>query len=565
MPQPPATPPEKDRADRHAAGEVRTPPESALKPVTDAVVAAAVKGVAALATTAGLVTFVAVTGGAVTWMRLYTAQLPADRALEVIPQQDLVQVGAVSLALFVVLGLVAVAGVYAADPAGRQTDDMRHGLAILVTVEIIVAIVLADADPWRKWVGIGLCAAVGGLGVAGALLAPRPPRTDDDDEDTLPGPERRPARQPSWLTRLRPSPESKAGRLAAYLAGWERLKPTIPEIDAAIELKRRGIGTGKPRRRYRRRLSPLAVAASAVTAVALAAVYFWLLFPAEKWVAAAALLASVLAGGCFGVARASGDRFWPYGIAVFFSVMLFGATLSVARLYDDPLLTPAALLRTEPGGGMTGVVGLFIGKDDDRYWLGAVTARCNEDGTPVRLVRGSGRIFTVPADQVVDVQVGALGRAIVPRHDRGDESPATEASEAEEDRDAGTAGDRALDLLQELARRHSSGGIADDAAAVPRALAVTGSCLRPPPRLDRLTPRAAAPARQVTITGADFDGDEELAVLIDGEPVQARGWDARSVRFDAPAGPPRTVRVQVRAGYRESNSLALAIRPAPPG
>jgi hypothetical protein len=81
-----------------------------------------VKVIGAFFTTAGFLTFVAVTGGAITWVRFWAAQLPADQALQVVPRDDLIIVGAVALGLFTVLGVIAVAGVYAIDSAGRPTE-----------------------------------------------------------------------------------------------------------------------------------------------------------------------------------------------------------------------------------------------------------------------------------------------------------------------------------------------------------------------------------------------------------------------------------------------------------
>jgi outer membrane protein OmpA-like peptidoglycan-associated protein len=372
-------------------------------------------------------------------VRLQSAQLPADRALELIPLDNFVEVGAVSLAIFVVLALVAVVSVYAADPSGRRTDEMRHGLALLVTVEVIVAILLVDAVAWKKWVAGILCLAVGVLGVVASML---PHKTPDEDPEVPrePGPERT-----GWLAekldKLVGNPWSNlSNKLGPYIAREERIKPSLAEIDEAKERKRRGVGTGEPPTRWRRRMSVLSVFVCGATAL-LVAFVFWGLFPDDKWVAGSVLVAAALAGICFGVARASGDRFLPYGLAVFFSVILFGALLNIARLYDDPHVSPAALIRSG-NSGSSGVVGLFIGKTDERYWLGALTAKC-ENGEPDGIVRGSGRLFSVRVEQVLDDEVGAPALVIPEGEDGSEEEP---------------AGDRALDLLEELVRRQPPGG-----------------------------------------------------------------------------------------------------------
>ena len=104
---------------------------SATSPLSKALVDGLVKVIGAFFTTAGFLTFVAVTGGAITWVRFWATKLPADQALQVVPRDDQIIVGAVALGLFTVLGVIAVAGVYAIDSAGRPTDGMRVALALL--------------------------------------------------------------------------------------------------------------------------------------------------------------------------------------------------------------------------------------------------------------------------------------------------------------------------------------------------------------------------------------------------------------------------------------------------
>jgi outer membrane protein OmpA-like peptidoglycan-associated protein len=396
------------------------------------------KVVTAFFTTAGFVVFLGATGAAVTWVRLQSAQLPADRALEVIPIEHFAEVGAVSLAIFVILALIAVVAVYAADPAGRRTDEMRHGLALLVTAEVVVAILLVDAAPGRKRIAVGLCVVVGVLGVVASML---PKKTPDEDPEVQ---RKEGATRTGWLARRLDWGDAlwtrASAKLGPFIATEESVKPSLAEIDAAKERKKRDAGTGEPPTRWRRRLTVLAVFVCGLAAL-LVTVVFFLLFPDDKWVAGSVLVATAFAGVCFGVARASGDRFLPYGLAVFFSVVLFGALLSIARLYDDPQVSPAALVRAG-NAGASGVVGLFIGRTDERYWFGAVSVDC-EHGKPAEIQRGSGRIFSVPAEHVLDDEVGSAALVVPEGHDGSDEEP---------------AGERALDLLEELVRRQPPGG-----------------------------------------------------------------------------------------------------------
>jgi outer membrane protein OmpA-like peptidoglycan-associated protein len=554
--------------------------------VVDAVVSAATKIIGVLATTAGFLAFVAATGAAVTWVRLRAAKLPADRALEVVSQDQLIGAGQVALGIFVLLGLLAVIGVYAADPAGRRNDDMRTGLAVLVTAEVLVAVVMVPADETKKWIAAGVVALAGLLGVLGSRMPP--------ERDLEPG-----------------ASETGFGRWRRRWGGWiatrEKLEPTTKQLEDAKRRQELGVGDGKVPADYRRRLTGVATFAAAACG-GLIAFILWRLFADHWWVAASVIAATALAGICFGVARASGDHFWPYGLAVFFSVIVFGAALEIARLWKDPQVEPAALIR-QGNTGVAGVVGLYIASDDDRYWLGAVTVKC-EDGVPKKIRAGSGRIFSIPRSQVLDDVIGSPGSAV--------------------DRNSfGTAGDRALDLLAELVRRQPPGGapppaptptasptatptgtaapttigaspaatpapagdtsqaapqgqsappedlVADDAALVPRALAVTGECMKLPPRVIRLEPPVASPGDTVRIIGTDL-GTATGTVTLNDQDLESADWTGQSATFEVPREDARSGRIRVRRRLsaedqalgkkeRDSNSLVLTVKPnAPP-
>lgn len=265
--------------------------------------------------------------------------------------------------------------------------------------------------------------------------------------------------------------------------------------------------------------------------------------------------------------------------------MLFGALLNVARLWTDPRVEPAALIR-KGSAGVVGVVGLFISKTDERYWLAAVTVEC-EGTEPKRILPGSGRIFSMRAAEVLDDEVGAAGSAIdYPTFD--------------------TAGDRALDLLEELVRGQPPGGAppaastpaptaspgdgadeppvdtapvasespvaspsasppedlqADDAALVPRALAMTGKCMQLPARLIRLEPATASPGTEVRLIGTDLaSGTEKSSATLNGESLPSTGWTSQSAILHVPKEA-RSGRVRVTTRGRTSNSLVLTVKP----
>jgi hypothetical protein len=113
-------------------------------------------GIALLAL-GGLVAFVAAVGGAIAWTRFRAAERPADQALDKLPQGELVATGAVTLALYGVLGLFAAAAVYLIDSPARHTNDRRsrglsRGLLLLVAAEsLVLSMLLVEDKGWRRF------------------------------------------------------------------------------------------------------------------------------------------------------------------------------------------------------------------------------------------------------------------------------------------------------------------------------------------------------------------------------------------------------------------------------
>jgi hypothetical protein len=99
------------------------------------------KLVAGVVSAFGLAGFVAVLGGAVVWVRLHSVDLPADQAVAVIPNSQLVVTGAAPLVFFLVLGALAVVGVYVAEPSGVASTRSASAIVVLVGVELGYAVV----------------------------------------------------------------------------------------------------------------------------------------------------------------------------------------------------------------------------------------------------------------------------------------------------------------------------------------------------------------------------------------------------------------------------------------
>ena len=122
----------------------------------------------------------------------------------------------------------------------------------------------------------------------------------------------------------------------------------------------------------------------------------------EWWIGVAILAAGALALMDFRIAEGTGNRFTIFAVAVFFSLPLYGAVVSLLILANEPLVQPAALIRGG-GEGRTVVEGLYIADSDSHIYFGAVAT----DGCQSTKLRpGSGTIFAIPKSEVLDLRVG---------------------------------------------------------------------------------------------------------------------------------------------------------------
>jgi hypothetical protein len=121
-------------------------------------------------------------------------------------------------------------------------------------------------------------------------------------------------------------------------------------------------------------------------------------FKSSRWLLVMFAVAVLLATMNLGIARAT-QRFVWYGLSVFFSVLLFGVALTIARTMRSPEIQPVALLRKSSDAGICGV---YITETGKRVYMGWIQA----DGGDVK--HGTGRIFWVPLDDVELVSVGPL-------------------------------------------------------------------------------------------------------------------------------------------------------------
>jgi hypothetical protein len=203
----------------------------------------------------------------------------------------------------------------------------------------------------------------------------------------------------------------------------------------------------------------------------------------EWWVAVSLPLAGLLGFGCFQVACAVEGFAW-YGVAVFFSVPVFGAALSVLRALDEPQVQPIALIRVGDGPD-EGLQGLFVTENDERVYM-ATVARDACDGK--HLISDSGRLFWVPRDQVVTYAIGPLQNAKRAARTAPAMLESLIATRIPADDDAERKGDQRPISVPPAVRERFD--------------------------VDKIRPKEAQPGDRVTITGEGF-GRHPGAVTID--------------------------------------------------
>ena len=498
--------------------------------------------VAALATTGGFLGFVAVTGGAIVWARFYAAQVPAEQAVHALPRGELIAYGAVSLTLFGILGALATVGVFLLDRGGRPTRAMSYGLVALLVVEGVIVGSLA-AENWQQRVIFSEIALLAGLL---SLLITRPTQlTYYDFGEALSGEEGQcepPPEDPYWqrahaMTYAVLAVFGPAG-IGALIVGravdwwWGAMVGLalcllVPCAVVAVKwlkedpnreerLKRRDTGS-KPAPPAYFRFNRMGRCLQGLIIVP------FVLLPGlatrEWWPSVALLVAVMLGITAWTIAHRGGPRFLWYGVAVFFSVPLFGAALMIAQQFDDPQVQPVALIR-EKDGVQEVLQGLYITETDKREYIASVAV----EGCGDRVAQGSGRITWIPRDEVVAMSIGPLqtvngvsNRVSGMVRDLIAARPPTKtAASASRDADAR----------------------ASAAAAEPRVLKMNGIRREANQHLE---PDTAAPRAAVDIVGGHYGGyrpsqndARRTVVLVNDEPASIVMWGDDRIRFAVP-------------------------------
>lgn len=330
--------------------------------------------------TVGVVGFVAVVGGAITWNRFNAVELPADQAVAALPESQLVAIGIAALVFFLLLaaGAVVVVGQLEHRGPGRR----RWALLTIVAFGMTYAILIVPGDTPESRIGIPVlhkvvlvALIVLAWALAFVLLGWR--SNDDGSAPALkrwicgdqPGPGEEWRRQ--WLRRLC---QLNPGRPTG---GWARTLLSTDPAQATARLMMMLFG-----------------------AELLFALVLWRAY--DPWLGATLLIGGVLGAICLLIADRDRSGFGDYGLAIFMSVVIFGGATEAMQARYRPRVQPAALIRVGEEQGK-GLCGLYVTENDDRVYLGRLRPDPRDAALPAR---DSGRIFFVDRDKVAAVSIG---------------------------------------------------------------------------------------------------------------------------------------------------------------
>jgi hypothetical protein len=134
-----------------------------------------------------------------------------------------------------------------------------------------------------------------------------------------------------------------------------------------------------------------ALVVAVITAAIVTGIVFIVVEDLLSWLAIVFVVVVALTAMNVFVAQVT-EKFAWYGIGVFFSVLTFGATLTMARTLDRPKVQPIALVRK---GDDVGVCGVYIAQTSERVYVG----RPETSSRP-------GLIFWIPTSDVDLIDVG---------------------------------------------------------------------------------------------------------------------------------------------------------------
>jgi lysophospholipase L1-like esterase len=431
-----------------------------------------IKAGGALASTVVSVGFVVVVGAAIVWVRFWAARYPADQAVDAVSREELLVIGAQALVLFVVLGTVAVAAMWLLDPRGTPGRRMRVALAVLVFAELAAAVIVGSFGRWQLGtlvIGFAVASALlvflfetlRSVALRMHRWTPRKAGRYMHGRFFVPGEEQRGSRVRVLIIGLVVIAVGVGVALLVtdVLESDHPWRWLVPPVAAAIVVLLLWVFTtfmlqllavvalavalvcaplarhadnraafvlapiflayllfAIPRPPWRAGIKqprgagrdPYINAARAALAVTLFVSLAIFLLTDEAWLGLSALAAVALAGLCLAIAWASGNRFIPFAVTVFFSVCVFGAVLACLRTVDSPQAQPVAILLKEGDP----VCGVWVGESSGRVWYARL--RLSELASTRRPVPRDSSLTSVARADIDDMALGPLqpvGRA----------------------------------------------------------------------------------------------------------------------------------------------------------
>ncbi len=391
----------------------------------------------------GISGLVSLLGAGILWVRFSAAQLPADQAVGDLPASSLLVTGVVTLVLYLVLGLLAVLVAYLLQgavlarlaKANEGAWDKQPFLAAWVKrMKRERGVLEARSQALTDRIAALPAPPPGAAEAASGATAGSPVAGEQTDEavhrrEDLEAEQKDLARRLEQLDTSLHRGQMERARRAYAPRGTIGLAGLVA-IELILVILRTEISAG-----FKAGTIAFVLVAAALTVYvgrdadvitqgvrAVSEVDYGLLLIAgavlflgisvvytaieASWVIVPMAVSVVLAAIVWAVGRLTPRRFFWYGIAVFASVALFGATFTYSRTLHAPSGEGAALLLKD---GCV-VRGIWIGEGSSRVFLGRVSVTVEGAGDNARMTIHPGSVFWVPKDQVASEAVGALVR-----------------------------------------------------------------------------------------------------------------------------------------------------------
>ena len=188
----------------------------------------------------------------------------------------------------------------------------------------------------------------------------------------------------------------------------EEHKPETCESDAQREERWRRFDDKRLALPWPRRLAlkPAGIVAALLIMAIAAVMVSWSLGIAEEWWVGVSLgIATLIVAALWRIAELLNERLVWFGVAVFLSVPLLGTLITVVQNAAHPKVQALALIRNTDGPTES-IQGLYVTEANEHvYFANVASEGCNE-----HIEDGTGRLLSVPTDEVVAMSLGPRQR-----------------------------------------------------------------------------------------------------------------------------------------------------------